>query len=124
VLGAAASRGHHLDADNVIAVGSPGMLVDRASRLNLNAATGLYVMRAANDIIGLGGGVTEWTLGADPTAPGFGARRLAADPGPAGPFGLPSVGAHSGYWSTGNKALANIGAVIAGLPPPYAIARR
>ncbi len=40
VVGAAASGGHHLDADNVIAVGSPGMLVDRAGRLNLNAGAG------------------------------------------------------------------------------------
>ena len=124
VVGAAASGGHRLDADNIIAVGSPGMLVDRASRLNLNAGAGVYAMRAANDIIGLGGGVTEWTLGADPTAPGFGAKRLLADPGLGGPFWLPSIGAHSGYWSNGNKSLANFGAVIAGMPPPYLIGRR
>jgi hypothetical protein len=124
VVGAAASGGHHLDADNVIAVGSPGMLVDRAGRLNLNAGAGVYVMRADNDIIGMGGVVTEWTLGADPTAPGFGAKRLAADPGPAGPLGLPSVGAHSSYWFAGNKALENFGAAIAGLPPPYVIGQR
>ena len=81
-------------------------------------------MRADNDIIGMGGVVTEWTLGADPTAPGFGATRLAADPGPAGPLGLPSVDAHSSYWSDGNKALENFGAVIAGLPPPYVVGQR
>jgi hypothetical protein len=124
VVGAAASGGHHLDADTVIAVGSPGMLVDRAGRLNLNAGAGVYVMRADNDIIGMGGVVTEWTLGADPTAPGFGAKRLAADPGPAGPLGLPSVGAHSSYWFAGNKALENFGAAIAGLPPPYVVGQR
>jgi hypothetical protein len=61
--------------------------------------------------------VTDWTLGTDPTEPGFGAIRLAADPGPPGPFGLPSIDAHSGYWSDGNVALRNFGAVIAGLPP-------
>ena len=90
VVGAAASGGHHLDADNVIAVGSPGMLVDRAGRLNLNAGAGVYVMRADNDVIGMGGVVTEWTLGADPTAPGFGAKRLAADPGPPVRSGFPA----------------------------------
>ena len=95
------------------------MLVDRAGRLNLHDGGSVYVMRAANDMIGIGGIVTEWTLGADPIAPGFGARGLAADPGPAGPFGLPSVAAHSSYWLGGNKALANFGAVIAGVPPPY-----
>ncbi|MDI3313048.1 MAG: hypothetical protein QJR12_01825 [Mycobacterium sp.] len=37
-----------------------------------------------------------------------GAIRLQADPGPAGPLGLPSVDAHSSYWNPGNKALDNI----------------
>jgi hypothetical protein len=123
VLGAAASGGHHLDADNVIAVGSPGMLVERADRLSLDSGAHIYATRAGNDIIGLSGVVTEWTLGDEPTAPGFGATRLAADPGPAGPLGLPSVEAHSSYWSDGNKALQNFGAVIAGLPPPYIVRR-
>jgi hypothetical protein len=121
VLGAAASGGHHLDADNVIAVGSPGMLVERADRLSLSSGAHVYAMRAGNDIIGLSGVVTEWTLGAEPTAPGFGATRLAADPGPSGPLGLPSVDAHSSYWSDGNTALRNFGAVIAGLPAPYVL---
>jgi Alpha/beta hydrolase len=123
VLGAAASGGHHLDADNVIAVGSPGMLVERADRLSLNSGAHVYAMRAGNDIIGFSGVVTEWTLGAEPTAPGFGATRLAADPGPTGPLGLPSVDAHSSYWSDGNRALQNFGAVIAGLPAPYIVGR-
>jgi hypothetical protein len=124
VVGAAASGGRHLEADNVIAVGSPGMLVDRAGRLNLPAGGNVYVMRAAHDMISMGGIVTEWTLGADPTAPGFGAQRLAADPGPAGPFGLSSVAAHSSYWLAGNEALQNFGAVIAGLPPPHIVGQR
>jgi hypothetical protein len=124
VIGAAGAAGRHLDADNVIAVGSPGMLVDRAGRLSLHLGGNVYVMRAANDAVGVGGIVTEWTLGVDPTNPGFGARRLSADPGPAGPFGLPSIAAHSSYWSDGNKALANFGAVIAGTPPPYLVGHR
>jgi hypothetical protein len=117
LIGAAASGGHHLDADNVIALGSPGMLVDRAGGLTLEPSAQVYAMRAANDIIGISGVVTEWTLGSDPTAPKFGARRLAADPGPAGPLGLPSVDAHSSYWDQRNIALANMGAVIAGVAP-------
>ncbi len=118
VVGAAAADGHHLDADNVIAVGSPGMMVDRANRLDLHTGAHIYVMRAEHDVISMGGVVTEWTLGVDPVAPGFGAQRLAADPGPAGPLGLPSVAAHSSYWQDGNVALGNFGAVIAGMPPP------
>jgi hypothetical protein len=117
VVGAAASHGHHLDADNVIAVGSPGLLVERADQLDLRTRGNVYVMRAENDAISMGGIVTEWTLGADPTVPGFGAQRLAADPGPAGPFGLPSIGAHSSYWLDGNAALKNFGTVIAGRLP-------
>ncbi len=124
VVGAAASHGRHLDADNVIAVGSPGMVVDRADRLNLKPGGNVYAMRAENDMIGMGGFVTEWTLSADPTAPGFGATRLTADPGPAGPLGLPSLGAHSSYWADGNQALQNLGAVIAGLSPPYIVGQR
>jgi hypothetical protein len=124
LIGAAASRGHHLDADNVIAVGSPGMMADRASQLDLHTGAHVYVMRAQNDVISVGGIVTEWTLGADPIAPGFGAHRLAADPGPAGPLGLPSVAAHSSYWQDGNIALRNFGAVIAGQSPPSVIGRR
>ena len=37
LVGAAASGGHHLDADNVIAVGSPGMLVDHVGGLSLRS---------------------------------------------------------------------------------------
>ena len=45
------------------------------------------------------------------------AARLAADPGPAGPLGFPSIAAHSSYWQDGNVALRNFGAVIAGVLP-------
>jgi hypothetical protein len=123
LVGAAASGGLHLDADNVIAVGSPGMLVDSAGGLDLQPGARVYAMRADNDIIGWAGVATEWTLGADPTAPMFGATRLAADPGSAGPLGIPSVEAHSSYWDQGNRALANLGAVLAGVPPPFVQAR-
>jgi hypothetical protein len=110
VVGAAASGGHHLNADNVIAVGSPGMLVERASALSLAPSAHVYAMRTANDLIGISGAVTEWTLGPNPTAPNFGARHLAADPG-----------THDSYWDEQNIALANMGAVIAGVAPPRVV---
>ncbi|WAC89716.1 alpha/beta hydrolase [Mycobacterium sp. Aquia_213] len=120
LVGAAASGGHHLDANNVVAVGSPGMLVAHAGDLSLDPGANVYAMRARNDIIEL---VTDMTLGHDPAANDFGATRLFAAAGPSSdPLGLtPSVAAHSSYWSEGNPALLNLGAVIAGVPPPQAI---
>jgi hypothetical protein len=38
----------------------------------------------------------------------------AAAPGPANPFGLPSIAAHSSYWDQGNPALINMGRIIDG----------
>jgi hypothetical protein len=76
-------------------------------------------MLADNDIIGPAGVGTQWTLGYEPTTPQFGAIRLDADPGPAGPLSSPTIDAHSSYWNPGNKALLNMGAVIAGTPPPF-----
>ena len=117
VVGAAASGGHHLDANNVIAVGSPGMLVQHAGDLNLDPGAGVYATRAANDVITF---ATDTTLGPDPIAQAFGATGLMADPGPSlDTYGIfPSVDAHSSYWNPGNVALRNMGAVIAGAPPP------
>lgn len=120
LIGAAATGGHHLDANNVIAVGSPGMLARHASDLNVDPGATIYGMRARNDIIEM---VTDLTLGADPVSPDFGGTRLLAAPGPGSdPMGVtPSVAAHSSYWSAGNPALLNMGAVIAGVPPPSVI---
>ena len=103
--------------DNVIAVGSPGMLVPHAGDLSLDQGADVYAMQARNDIISL---ATDTTLGPDPVDKDFGATRLYADAGPSSdPLGLtPSVDAHSSYWNAGNEALANMGAVIAGVTPP------
>jgi len=124
MVGAAASDGHHLDADNIISVGSPGMLVDHAGDLNLDPSGHVYAMRAENDIIGAAGGVTQWTLGPEPDQPNFGAIRLEAAPGPSWPLGLPSIDAHSSYWSPENPALANMGSIIAGKAPPFVAGQR
>ena len=124
MVGAAASDGHHLDADNIIAVGSPGMLVDHAGDLSLDPGGHVYAMRAENDIIGAAGGVTQFSLGPEPDRPDFGAIRLQAAPGPSWPLGLPSIDAHSSYWSPENPALANMGSIIAGKPPPFVAGQR
>ncbi len=117
LVGAAGADGHHLAAENVIAVGSPGMLVGSASDLSLDPGGHVYAARAQHDIIHL---VSGAALGPNPTWDGFGAVEIAAAPGPAfGPeiLNLPTVTAHSSYWDPGNPALRNMGNVIAGQPP-------
>lgn len=117
LVGGAATGGNHLAADNVIAVGSPGMLTEHASNLNLADGADVYSMTARNDIISW---AADATLGADPFATEFGATRLLANPGtswdPTEIIG--SVEAHSSYWNDqSNPALENMGAIIGGLPP-------
>lgn len=124
LVGGAATGGNHLAADNVIAVGSPGMLARHASDLSLETGAHVYASRALNDVIGV---ATYATLGPDPMARQFGGIPFEAAPGPvtvpfglpdeiSTPLGLPSVAAHSSYWDQGNPALANMGRIIAGQP--------
>lgn len=119
-LGAAALGSHHLDANNVIAVGSPGVLAGHASDLNLDPGAHVFATRAQNDVIGV---VTGMTLGPDPMSSKFGGIPFEAAPGPGWPLGLPTVAAHSSYWDPGNPALDNIGRIIAGrvdvTPPTF-----
>ena len=117
LVGGAATSGHHLAADNVIAVGSPGMLSGHAADLALEPGATVYAMTAGNDPISL---VTSLTLGADPNDAGYGAVRLTTNPGAALPYSagvLPGLSAHDSYWDEGNPGLGNIGAIIAGLGP-------
>ncbi|WP_231639197.1 putative alpha/beta hydrolase [Mycobacterium sp. Marseille-P9652] len=119
-VGAAALGGRHLDANNVVAVGSPGVLAGHASDLNLDPGAHVFATRAQNDVIGV---VTGMTLGPDPMSSKFGGIPFEAAPGPGWPFGLPTVAAHSSYWDTGNPALDNMGRIIAGrvdvTPPTF-----
>ena len=114
VIGAAASGGHALDANNVVAVGSPGMIVDNASGLHLADGGRVFATQAQNDVIRV---ATGWTLGPAPVSPDFGARVFDADAGPKTLGAFWSVDAHSSYWSNGNKALDGIGKVIVGGMP-------
>lgn len=120
LVGAAGLDGNHLDANNVVAVGSPGILAENAGDLSLTPGAHVFATRAENDIIGI---ATYATLGPDPMAAAFGATPFEAAPGPAGLFGTPTVDAHSSYWSAGNPALINMGRIIAGqtnvTPPTF-----
>jgi hypothetical protein len=121
LVGAAASGQHHLAAENVIAVASPGMLVDHASDLHINHGGSVYAMTDPHDPIGPANIFTQFTLGPNPTGADFGAHDLYAGTnlgtGPDKSF--PSLAAHSGYWNANTPSLANLGAVIAGVPAPY-----
>ncbi|MCG5431058.1 alpha/beta hydrolase family protein [Mycobacterium sp. MYCO198283] len=124
LVGAAGAGDHHLAVENVIAVGSPGMIVSHAADLSLDPGGNVYATRAANDVIEVVGSspvhvMTGGALGNDPTWDPFGAVELVAAPGPPSFLNLPSVAAHSSYWDEGNPALLNMGAIIAGKPPPY-----
>lgn len=116
VVGGAATDGNTLLADNVIAVGSPGMLVDEASDLSVGTGAQVFSMTARNDVISV---ATDMTLGADPYSSEFGVTRLWTDPGPSldSTGLLPTVAAHSSYWSQDNPGLANMGSIIAGQGP-------
>ncbi len=121
LVGAAASGQHHLAADNIVAVASPGMLVDHAGDLHINPGGTVYAMTDVHDPIGPANIVTQFTLGPNPVGADFGARDLYAGTnlgmGPEKAF--PSLAAHSGYWNDNTPSLANLGAVIAGVPAPY-----
>ncbi len=119
-VGAAALGGHHLDANNVIAVGSPGVLAGHAGDLSLDPGAHVFATRAENDVIG---NATYYSLGPDPMSARFGGIPFEAAPGPANPLGLPSIAAHSSYWYPHNPALDNMGKIIAGrtdvTPPTF-----
>ncbi len=116
----AASEG--LDADDVVFVGSPGVGVDNVADLNLPAEH-VHATVAEHDIIHASNlpfplPINTDVHGPDPTGSAFGANVFESDPGTRGPDyqgGLSSE-AHSQYWDHGNKALENIGLIIAGEP--------
>jgi hypothetical protein len=103
VLGHAASRLPAAVTD-LIAIGSPGMDVSRASELHTNAR------------VWAGSDPTDWTLrlpdirilgaghGTNPTAAGFGAL----------PLRVGDAAGHDGYFVSGTDALASIAGVVAG----------
>ncbi|MFJ1544060.1 alpha/beta hydrolase [Streptomyces sp. NPDC088246] len=103
VAGAADAGGRGLDADDMVAVGSPGMTVDRADQLHIDPKH-MYVGTADNDPVS--NYLSGATLGADPKESEFGAQHMYVD-----------TKDHGGYWNDGSKSLENQGRIIAGLAP-------
>ena len=101
-VGAAARGGQGLGADDIVAVGSPGMAADRAAQLQVEPGH-VWVGTADDDRIRDAAGLT---LGADPAEPDFGGRAIAVD-----------THGHSGYWDPDSQSLLNQGRIIAGKQP-------
>ncbi|MFC8930944.1 alpha/beta hydrolase [Rhodococcus sp. NPDC057135] len=133
VIGAAASDGRSIDADDLFFVGSPGVGMDRVEGLSLEGidpeqnGSHVYATAAANDPVPMIGDVFGGLAhGANPANDlpliGFGATVVESAPGTgidAGLLGeLPSPAAHSEYWDRDNPALRGLGHVIAGLGAP------
>ncbi|MEU4774640.1 alpha/beta hydrolase [Micromonospora sp. NPDC023644] len=120
VLGEAASNGDGLAADDLIAVGSPGMRVENASEFNIDprhvwagAAADDTVVARPEETIGWLDGVPvvgEWVVdglvgihGPAPHDPEFGGNVLHVD-----------TSGHSGYWAQNSQMLRSQAAVIVG----------
>ncbi len=101
LVGAAAAGGNGLGADDIVAIASPGMTVQRADQLHIDPSH-FWTGRAPDDPIELAAGLT---LGDDPMIDRFGGNNFLVD-----------TSGHSGYWD-GGESLANQGRLIVGVPP-------
>lgn len=94
----------HTDATDIVAFGSPGMRAGSAAALRTGAR--VWAARGPSDWIADVPNVEFAGIGhgADPTSPGFGARRVpAAD-----------VRGHTGYFAPGTQSLAAFAAIAKG----------
>lgn len=103
MVGAAASGGEGLGADDVVVVGSPGMTVDHASDLNMNPD---HVWAGYGSDDEVADELSGLTLGENPAEEDFGGQVFDVD-----------TEGHSDYWNDGSEGLRNQGRTIAGLPP-------
>ncbi|MDI3407941.1 alpha/beta hydrolase [Streptomyces cavernicola] len=103
LVGAAASGGQGLDADDVVVVGSPGMTVDHASELNMDPDH-VWAGYAPDDIVS--DELADRTLGENPAEEEFGGNVFEVD-----------TEGHTGYWDENSESLRNQGKIIAGRSP-------
>lgn len=107
VVGAAMQAGPRR-ADDLVLLGSPGVLADRVGQLGLSGRH-TYVGEAALDPIADTG-----VFGADPGDRGFGATRIRVDAAPGRPWPEAIIAAHSHYFDPGSESLRNIARVVVG----------
>ncbi len=118
LIGTAASGTPHLNADDVVFVGSPGANAYSVDGLHLDGVKQAYIGQhayataAQQDPLPLFA-ATE-ALGRDPAGPPFGARTFSSDSGTLGWLLGYNKDVHSQYWDKGNKSLDNLGLIIAG----------
>ncbi|MDJ1137512.1 alpha/beta hydrolase [Streptomyces iconiensis] len=101
-VGAAASGGPGLGADDLVFVGSPGTTVENAKDLQMDPT---HVWAGATPQDPIPRAAADLTLGKNPAVEDFGAQPLEVNDG-----------GHSSYWEEGQKSLINQGKVIAGAP--------
>ncbi|MFJ9951242.1 alpha/beta hydrolase [Kitasatospora sp. NPDC091207] len=101
-VGVAASGGDGLHADDIVALGSPGMGVDQAKQLHIDPDH-VWISEAEDDPTRLFSGMT---LGPGPHNIGFGGHNLYTD-----------TSGHGGYWDETSESLYNQGKIIAGKRP-------
>ncbi len=107
VVGAAMEAGPPR-ADDLVLLGSPGVLADRVDRLGLNGHR-VYVGEAALDpVADLG------AFGRDPGDRPFGATRIRVDAAPGAPWPEQVITAHSHYFDPRSESLRNIARVVVG----------
>jgi hypothetical protein len=108
VVGAAATSGC-LPADDLVLLGSPGVLAEHVDELNHPPAH-VYVGEARFDPVADVG-----AFGADPGDASFGATRIGAEPGPDVPWrDRLSGGDHSHYYDPASESLRNIARIVVG----------
>lgn len=108
-----AARDEHLAVDEIVFVASPGVGVNQASELGLPPGH-VHATVDAHDPIQL-----TPVHGIEPQNPGFDANVFSSgpkDPAQEIQGSWYEDRAHSMYWDPGNKALDNMGRIIAGQP--------
>ncbi|HWE91057.1 MAG TPA: alpha/beta hydrolase [Pseudonocardiaceae bacterium] len=115
-IGYAAHDGS-LNANDLVFVASPGVDANRPADLHLDGVDPsqmgqhIYATTAKHDIINV---VDGW-FGPNPSDAGFGDQVFTSNPGAAGSLFGDSFAVHSQYWDSGNRALDNMGKIIAGM---------
>lgn len=104
----AAMRSSFRPADDLVFLGSPGVLADNADELDLPSGR-VYVGEAPFDpVADLG------AFGVDPGDPRFGATLVRADPAPGLSWPARLTEAHSHYFDPGSESLRNVARVVVG----------